>query len=89
MKTKTVIKHANAKLPATHPGEMLREEWCKHWTWMEWTNLPTGSLAYIRKLCQEKMNVDDDIAAGLSKITKTTSTFWLNLQATYDQRKKK
>ena len=77
---------ANIKLPAVHPGEILREEYLKP------LNLSPLKLAKmlgvprtrIERVATEKTSITPDTALRLAKVFNTTPRFWLNMQASYD-----
>ena len=74
------------KLPPTHPGEVLLEEFMK----------PLGLSQYrvakdigvpprrINEIVHGKRAISADTALRLSKYFGTSAKFWLNLQAQYD-----
>ena len=70
------------KLPAIHPGEILREEY------MAPLNLTAYALAKklhvprtrIERIIAEKTAISPDTALSLAKFFNTTAQFWLNIQ---------
>jgi len=74
------------KLPAVHPGEILREEYLKP------LGLSPIKLARVlgvprtrvERIVTEKTAVSPDTALRLAKAFGTTARFWLNMQASYD-----
>ena len=74
------------KREATHPGEILREEFVKP------LNLTQTALAKdlgvnfrtINELINEKRNISPLMALKLAAYFKTTPEFWMNLQVKYD-----
>ena len=76
------------KLPALHPGEVLREEFLVP------MGLSPGALAKacgvprtrIERLANEQIGVTADTALRLSKAFGTTPELWLNLQNSFDVR---
>ena len=79
------------KREATHPGEILREEFVKP------LNLTQTALAKdlgvnfrtINELINEKRNISPLTALKLAAYFKTTPEFWMNLQVKYDLYKTK
>ena len=79
------------KRDATHPGEVLREEFLKP------LNLKQTKLAMdlnvtfrtINELANEKRSISPLMALKLSEYFKTTPEFWMNLQTKYDLYKTK
>jgi antitoxin HigA-1 len=77
---------ANSKLPAIHPGEILREEYLLP------LGLSAGALARrlnvprtrIERLATEQTAVTPDTALRLAKFFGTSPEFWMNMQAGYD-----
>ena len=77
------------KLPATHPGELLREEI------MPAAYLTQDALAErlgvsrrtINEIVGEKRSVTADMAHRLSRLFGTTPEFWLGLQQDVDLQK--
>jgi antitoxin HigA-1 len=74
------------KLPAIHPGEVLREDYLIP------TNLTPYALAKaigvprtrIERLAREETPVTADTALRLSRYFGTTAAFWMGMQAQYD-----
>jgi addiction module HigA family antidote len=77
------------RLPATHPGELLREEI------MPAANLTQDVLAKrlgvsrrtINEIIGEKRSVTADMAHRLARLFDTTPEFWLGLQQDVDLQK--
>ena len=77
------------KLPATHPGELLREKI------MPAANLTQDALAErlgvsrrtINEIIGEKRSVTADMAHRLARFFDTTPEFWLGLQQDVDLQK--
>ncbi len=79
------------RLPPTHPGEVLQEEFLK----------PLGISQYrlakdlsvparrINEIVQGKRSISADTALRLARYFGTTDRFWLNLQARYDLEREK
>ncbi len=76
------------KLPAMHPGEVLREEFLVPLA------LSAGKFARIcgvprtriERIVNEETGITADTALRLSKALGTTAQMWLNLQNSYDVR---
>lgn len=74
------------KIPPTHPGEVLREEFLKP------MGLSQSKLARqirvnprrINEIANEKRGVSADTALRLSAFFGNSAEFWLGLQADYD-----
>jgi antitoxin HigA-1 len=74
------------KLPAIHPGEILREEY------MVPFGLSMNKLAMalhvptprIAEIVHERRSITPDTALRLARYFNTTARFWLNLQSAYD-----
>ncbi len=74
------------KLPAIHPGEVLRE------LYLEPLDLKPYSLAKklgiprtrIERIVAEKVGITTDTALRLAKFFNTTPEFWMNLQVAYE-----
>lgn len=92
-KSPTIIEHASsgsefagARLPALHPGEVLREEFMQ----------PLGLSAYavakacgiprtrIERIAREETGITADTALRLGKLFSISAEFWLGLQDDYD-----
>ena len=79
------------KLPPTHPGEVLLEEFLR----------PLGISQYrlakdmnvsprrINEIVQGKRSISAETALRLSRFFGTTDRFWLNLQTRHDLEKEK
>jgi len=74
------------KLPAIHPGEILRE------LYLEPLELKPYSLAKklgiprtrIERIVAEKVGITTDTALRLAKFFNTTPEFWMSLQVAYE-----
>jgi addiction module HigA family antidote len=74
------------KLPAVHPGEILREEFLVP------LGMSAGALARalhvprtrIERIIAEDTSVSSDTALRLAKAFGTSAEFWMNLQSMYD-----
>jgi len=85
-RTTTKTKRRPRRLPPTHPGEVLREEFLR----------PLGITPYrlakalgvplprINDLARERRGISPDTALRLARYFSTTAEFWMNLQAHYD-----
>jgi addiction module HigA family antidote len=74
------------KLPAVHPGEVLRDEFLDP---MELTPYAVAKAigvprTRIERLAREETPVTADTALRLSRYFGTTAAFWMGLQAQYD-----
>jgi addiction module HigA family antidote len=74
------------KLPAIHPGEVLREEFLGP---MELTPYAVAKAigvprTRIERLAREDTPMTADTALRLSRYFGTTAAFWMGLQAQYD-----
>jgi len=74
------------KLPPTHPGEVLQEEFLKplgisQYRLAKGLNVPARR---INEIVQGKRSISADTALRLARYFGTTDRFWLNLQARYD-----
>jgi addiction module HigA family antidote len=74
------------KLPAIHPGEILREEFLGP---MELTAYAVAKAigvprTRIERLAREDTPMTADTALRLSRYFGTTAAFWMGLQAQYD-----
>lgn len=73
------------KLPSTHPGEVLREEFLKP------LGLSAGAVARaigvprtrIERLAAETVDLTPDTALRLARLFGTSAQFWLNIQSRY------
>ena len=77
---------AVSKLPAIHPGEILRELYLEP---LEMTPYALAKKLHvprtrIERIVSEKIGISADTALRLAKFFKTTPRFWLNMQAAYD-----
>jgi antitoxin HigA-1 len=76
----------NKKLPPTHPGEILREEF------MRPMSLSSNALAKalgvttarINEIVRERRGVSADTALRLARYFGTDAQSWMNLQQRYD-----
>jgi addiction module HigA family antidote len=74
------------KLPAIHPGEILRE------LYLEPLEMKPYSLAKklgiprtrIERIVAQKVGITTDTALRLAKFFNTTPEFWMNLQVAYE-----
>jgi addiction module HigA family antidote len=74
------------KLPPTHPGEVLREEFLVP------LDISAGALARacgvprtrIERLVKEETGITADTALRLARALRTSAQLWLNLQNAYD-----
>lgn len=74
------------KLPPTHPGEILREEFMKP------LGLSSNALARaldvtparINEIVREKRGISADTALRLARFFRTDVQSWMNLQTHYD-----
>jgi addiction module HigA family antidote len=79
-------KRTQKRLPAIHPGEILREDF------MLPLGLPMNQLALdirvpvtrIAEIFHERRSTTADTALCLGLYFKTSPEFWLNLQSAYD-----
>jgi len=74
------------KLPPTHPGEILLEEFLKplgksQYSLAKATKMPPRR---INEIVQGKRAVSADTALRLARCFGTTDRFWMNLQTRYD-----
>ncbi len=82
----TTKKRALKKLPAIHPGEILREDF------MVPLGLSMNALALalrvpvprIAEIVHERRSITPDTALRLARYFNTSARFWLNLQSAYD-----
>lgn len=79
------------KLPPTHPGEVLQEEFLKplgisQYRLAKQLNVPARR---INEIVQGKRSISADTALRLARYFGTTDRFWLNLQARYDLEREK
>jgi addiction module HigA family antidote len=79
------------KLPPTHPGEILQEEFLKPLGISQYRiakdlNVPARR---INEIVQGKRSISADTALRLARYFGTTDRFWLNLQARYDLEREK
>jgi addiction module HigA family antidote len=79
------------KLPPTHPGEVLQEEFLKplgisQYRLAKHLNVPARR---INEIVQGKRSISADTALRLARYFGTTDRFWLNLQARYDLEREK
>lgn len=79
-------KRTSRKLPPTHPGEILREDYIKP------LGLTMNQLALalrvpttrVSEIIHERRSITADTAIRLGRYFTTTPRFWLNLQTAYD-----
>jgi antitoxin HigA-1 len=74
------------KLPAIHPGEVLRDEFLSP---MELTPYAVAKAigvprTRVERLAREETPLTADTALRLSRYFGTTAAFWMGLQAQYD-----
>jgi addiction module HigA family antidote len=79
------------KLPPTHPGEILQEEFLKplclsQYRLAKGLNVPARR---INEIVQGKRSISADTALRLARYFGTTDRFWLNLQGRYDLEREK
>lgn len=87
--SKVSIKAPKRGLPATHPGEILREEVLPALKarGVGKVDVAAGlriSRSALEKLVKEEMNVSPDMALRLSRYLGTSPEVWLNLQQAWD-----
>jgi len=86
MKNETLLTVGENKMPAIHPGEILREEFLLP------NNLSRNALAKalgvtparINEIANEKRGITADTAIKLAEYFGTSAKFWMNLQVDYD-----
>lgn len=79
-------KRKAPKLPPVHPGEILREEFCKP-LGINGTALANGTgmpLDRAVRLLKGTRSFTGDTALRLARFFGTSAAFWMNLQARYD-----
>ncbi|MBO9193805.1 HigA family addiction module antidote protein [Rhizobium sp. 16-449-1b] len=74
------------KLPAIHPGEVLRELYLapldlKPYSLAKKLGIPRTR---IERIVAEKVGITTDTALRLAKFFNTTPEFWMNLQVAYE-----
>ena len=82
----TIPNNINRKIPPTHPGEMIREDFIPDY------NLSTTSLAKalgvsrqtINELLRERRSITPPMALRLSRLFGNSPEVWLNAQHTHD-----
>ena len=79
------------KLPPTHPGEIVSEEFLKplgisQYRLAKDINVPARR---INEIVQAKRSISADTALRLARYFGTSDRFWLNLQSRYDLEVKK
>ena len=83
----TAIDYGKFEIPASHPGEHLREDY------MSPLKLTAGALAKamglkdrtrIERIVRETQPITADTALRLGKVFGTSAQFWLNLQTAHD-----
>lgn len=80
------MKKQSTKLPAIHPGEILREEFLKP------LNLSMNKLALdlrvpvtrVAEIVHERRGITTETALRLGHYFGTTPHFWMNLQRDYE-----
>jgi len=74
------------KLPPTHPGEVLLEEFLKPLGLSQYRLAKDTSVSArrINEIVQGKRSISAETALRLSRFFGTTDRFWLNLQSRYD-----
>ena len=85
-KSSTIIRRYKDRLPALHPGEMLREDF------MIPLGLSANALALalrvpatrIGEIVKERRGITADTALRLGRYFGMTPEFWMNLQSHYD-----
>lgn len=79
------------KLPPTHPGEVLQEEFLKPLDISQYRLARDLSVPArrINEIVQGKRSISADTALRLARYFGTTDRFWLNLQARYDLEREK
>lgn len=79
------------KLPPTHPGEVLNEEFLKPLDISQYRLAKDLSVPArrINEIVQGKRSISADTALRLARYFGTTDRFWLNLQARYDLEREK
>ena len=74
------------KLPAIHPGEILREDFMKP-LGLSMNRLALGlrvPVTRVAEIVHERRGITPETALRLGRYFNTSARFWLNLQATYD-----
>jgi addiction module HigA family antidote len=74
------------KLPAIHPGEILREEFLGPMKLTPYAVAKAIGIprTRIERLAREETPLTADTALRLSRYLGTTAAFWMGLQAQYD-----
>ncbi|MCZ7664085.1 MAG: HigA family addiction module antitoxin [Thermoleophilia bacterium] len=74
------------KLPPTHPGEILLEEFLKPLEISQYRLAKDISVPprRINEIVKKKRSISADTALRLARYFGTTDRFWLNLQSRYD-----
>ncbi len=77
---------AKDRLPAIHPGEILREEFLAPlgMTGHELALALRVPATRINEIVNEKRGITADTAMRLSRYFGTTAKFWLNMQVSYE-----
>ena len=86
MKKDEILMAGENKMPAIHPGEILREEFLIP------NNLSRNALAQalnvtparINEIANEKRGITADTAIKLAEYFGTSAKFWMNLQVDFD-----
>lgn len=78
-----------AKISIVHPGEILNEEFLKHFEISQYRLAKDISVPprRINEIVLGKRSITADTALRLSIYFKTSPEFWMNLQAHYDLEK--
>ena len=74
------------KLPAIHPGEVLRDEFLGPMKLTPYAVAKAIGISHTRieRLAREETPLTADTALRLSRYFGTTAAFWMGLQAQYD-----
>ena len=74
------------KLPTVHPGEVLREDYLKHWGMAPYTLARHMGIprTRIERIVREETPVTADTALRLARVLGTTAQFWLYMQSRFD-----
>ena len=85
-KSSTIIRRRSDRMPALHPGEVLREEFLAP------LGMSANALAIalrvpatrISEIVNERRGITADTALRLSHYFRMTPQFWMGLQSQYD-----
>lgn len=79
-------KMGNERLPNSHPGEVLLEEFLKPMGLSQYALAKAIHVPAMRisEICNGKRRITADTAVRLAKFFGISSGFWLGLQADYD-----